>query len=288
MKGTKDEKKKDNKEKKTKIKESKAKKNNKEEKDNKKTDRNKETKVKKELKPKREKISKKKAKPKKEKTKTTDENQENIEVFSINLSVLIALFIVLIIIIGTIVYLYLKPSQKEIRQPINQETIENKTETKTPKPVVEFDTETQMKQVNEYLRIKSIAMSNPQSLLETYGFATNQKFGEYSKTEDETFIKTDISYEAIRNALQSHITKELFANEFKNIYKQSNGVTHVANISNPREYYEIKRHEKLDTKGKPVIQVWYTTKVDGEESGEKSMKIEFSTYNGRWLISSIK
>ena len=131
-------------------------------------------------------------------------------------------------------------------------------------------------------------MSSPQSLLETFGLVTDQKFAGYPKNNDATFIQTDISYEAIRNEFQFYITKDFFASEYKNIYKPSNGVTHVANIEKPREDYEIKSYKKLDTKGRPAIQIWYITKVDNIESEQKTMKVEFSTYNGRWLISSIK
>lgn len=131
-------------------------------------------------------------------------------------------------------------------------------------------------------------MSSPESLLETFGLVTNQKFLTYSKNSDNTFVQTDISYEAIRKEFQFYITKDFFASEFKNIYKPSNGITHVANIEKSREDYEVKGYERVSTKGKPIVQVWYVTKVDGVESEQKTMKVEFSTYNGRWLISSIK
>lgn len=246
---------------------------------------------------KQEKDIKKEAK-KKTKQKSEDKNQkkkekieeipENIEIFSINLSVLIALFVILVIIIAIIVYLYTKPTNTISNENDVSEVVENQTETKSPRPAVEFDTEEQVKQINGYLRFKSIAMSSPQSLLEIFGLVTEQQFASYPKNSDNTFVKTTISYEAIRNEFQFYITKDLFASEYKNIYKSSNGVTHVANIEKPREDYEIKSHERINTKGKPIIQVWYTTKVDGVESEQKTMKVEFSTYNGRWLISSIK
>lgn len=222
------------------------------------------------------------------KEEAIEKNEENIEIFSINLSTIIILFVILLIIIAVITYFYLKPSSTKENGEIAQETIENKADTKTSKTPVEFDIEMQMKQINEYLRAKSIALSNPQSLLEIYGLATNQKFLEYPKNADKTFILTDISYEAIRNEFQIYITKEFFMKEFKNIYKQSNGVTHVANIDIPREIYEIKRHKKIEKAGRPTIQIWYITRKDDVESDEKTMKIEFSPYNGKWLISDIK
>ncbi len=225
---------------------------------------------------------------KKEKIEKIEEEQESVEIFSINLSVLVGLFIILVIIIGVISYLYLKPTKAPSNNANTNQIAENQTETKTPKPAVEFDVETQVGQIKGYLRYKSIAMSSPQSLLETFGLVTDQKFAGYPKNNDATFIQTDISYEAIRNEFQFYITKDFFASEYKNIYKPSNGITHVTNIEKPREDYEIKSYKKLDTKGRPAIQIWYITKVDNVESEQKTMKVEFSTYNGRWLISSIK
>lgn len=236
--------------------------------------------------PKKEKKIKKTENNKKE--EIIEENQENVEIISVNISVIIALFMILLVIIGVITYLYLKPSSVKSNDIISQENVENKTDGKISKAFAEFNVDMQMKQINEYLRAKSIALANPQSLLEIYGLATNQKFLEYPRNADKTFILTDISYEAIRNEFQTYITKEFFMKEFKNIYKQSNGITHVANIDNSRETYEITRHERIQQNGRPTIQIWYTTRKDGVESDEKTMKIEFSPYNGKWLISNIK
>lgn len=227
----------------------------------------------------------KKTKEKTKKQETAEETSENIEVFSINLSVLIALFVILLIIIAIIVYAYNKDTNKHSNEIDVDEVVENQV--KSTK-AVEFDTEEQVGKIKGYLRYKSIAMSSPESLLETFGLVTNQKFLTYPKNSDNTFVQTDISYEAIRKEFQFYITKDFFASEFKNIYKPSNGVTHVANIEKSREDYEVKGYERVSTKGKPIVQVWYVTKVDGVESEQKTMKVEFSTYNGRWLISSIK
>lgn len=227
----------------------------------------------------------KKTKEKTHKQETSEEIPENIEVFSINLSVLILLFAILLIIIAIIVYAYNKDTNKPSNEIDVDEVVENQV--KSTK-AVEFDTEEQVGKIKGYLRYKSIAMSSPESLLETFGLITNQKFLTYPKNSDNTFVQTDISYEAIRKEFQFYITKDFFASEFKNIYKPSNGVTYVANIEKSREDYEVKGYERVSTKGKPIVQVWYVTKVDGVESEQKTMKVEFSTYNGRWLISSIK
>lgn len=227
----------------------------------------------------------KKTKEKTKKQETAEETSENIEVFSINLSVLIALFVILLIIIAIIVYAYNKDTNKHSNEIDVDEVVENQV--KSTK-AVEFDTEEQVGKIKGYLRYKSIAMSSPESLLETFGLVTNQKFLTYPKNSDNTFVQTDISYEAIRKEFQFYITKDFFASEFKNIYKPSNGITHVANIEKSREDYEVKGYERVSTKGKPIVQVWYVTKINGVESEQKTMKVEFSTYNGRWLISSIK
>ena len=159
--------------------------------------------------------------------------------------------------------------------------------TKTESNNKEFNEDDAIKLLNSYLDEKAIAMSSPQALLEKYGFATNKEFASYEKNADETFIKTDILYENIRTTMQKYITKDLFTKEFKAIYKQSNGVTHVANLNNPKQTYNITRYEMLETKTKKVVQVWYTTTQEGKTSEEKTMKVEFVQSNGNWIISNI-
>lgn len=214
--------------------------------------------------------------------KESSEDIENAEFIKINLTTIVILIIVLGLIVGIGIYMYLKPSSNNINvakndiKNINQNTV-----------ATEFDEETAITLLKDYLEIKATAMANPQSLLETYGFATNQQFLNYEKTSDDTFIKTDIMYENIRNNLQEYITKDLFVNEFKNIYKLSNGVTHVANINQAKETYNVVRYEREETKTKPVMRVWCTTIKDGNQSAEKNMKVEY-TFTNKWIISDIK
>ena len=209
-----------------------------------------------------------------------DKNEEKI--IKMNLKSLIIIMLVVIAIIILFLGMYIKENKDII--------VSNKIaipSTKTESNNKEFNEDDAIKLLNSYLDEKAIAMSSPQALLEKYGFATNKEFASYEKNADETFIKTDILYENIRTTMQKYITKDLFTKEFKAIYKQSNGVTHVANLNNPKQTYNITRYEMLETKTKKVVQVWYTTTQEGKTSEEKTMKVEFVQSNGNWIISNI-
>ena len=209
-----------------------------------------------------------------------DKNEEKI--IKMNLKSLIIIMLVVIAIIILFLGMYIKENKDIIES--NKIAIPS---TKTESNNKEFNEDDAIKLLNSYLDEKAIAMSSPQALLEKYGFATNKEFASYEKNADETFIKTDILYENIRTTMQKYITKDLFIKEFKAIYKQSNGVTHVANLNNPKQTYNITRYEMLETKTKKVVQVWYTTTQEGKTSEEKTMKVEFVQSNGNWIISNI-
>ena len=209
-----------------------------------------------------------------------DKNEEKI--IKMNLKSLIIIMLVVIAIIILFLGMYIKENKDIIES--NKIAIPSK---KTESNNKEFNEDDAIKLLNSYLDEKAIAMSSPQALLEKYGFATNKEFASYEKNADETFIKTDILYENIRTTMQKYITKDLFTKEFKAIYKQSNGVTHVANLNNPKQTYNITRYEMLETKTKKVVQVWYTTTQEGKTSEEKTMKVEFVQSNGNWIISNI-
>ena len=209
-----------------------------------------------------------------------DKNEEKI--IKMNLKSLIIIMLVVIAIIILFLGMYIKENKDIIES--------NKIAIPSTKPESnnkEFNEDDAIKLLNSYLDEKAIAMSSPQDLLEKYGFATKKEFASYEKNADETFIKTDILYENIRTTMQKYITKDLFTKEFKAIYKQSNGVTHVANLNNPKQTYNITRYEMLETKTKKVVQVWYTTTQEGKTSEEKTMKVEFVQSNGNWIISNI-
>ena len=209
-----------------------------------------------------------------------DKNEEKI--IKMNLKSLIIIMLVVIAIIILFLGMYIKENKDIIES--NKIAIPS---TKTESNNKEFNEDDAIKLLNSYLDEKAIAMSSPQALLEKYGFATNKEFASYEKNADETFIKTDILYENIRTTMQKYITKDLFTKEFKAIYKQSNGVTHVANLNNPKQTYNITRYEMLETKTKKVVQVWYTTTQEGKTYEEKTMKVEFVQSNGNWIISNI-
>lgn len=209
-----------------------------------------------------------------------DKNEEKI--IKMNLKSLIIIMLVVIAIIILFLGMYIKEN-KDIIESDKIAIPSTKTESNNK----EFNEDDAIKLLNSYLDEKAIAMSSPQALLEKYGFATNKEFASYEKNADETFIKTDILYENIRTTMQKYITKDLFTKEFKAIYKQSNGVTHVANLNNPKQTYNITRYEMLETKTKKVVQVWYTTTQEGKTSEEKTMKVEFVQSNGKWIISNI-
>lgn len=209
-----------------------------------------------------------------------DKNEEKI--IKMNLKSLIIIMLVVIAIIILFLGMYIKENKDIIES--NKIAIPS---TKTESNNKEFNEDDAIKLLNSYLDEKAIAMSSPQALLEKYGFATNKEFASYEKNADETFIKTDILYENIRTTMQKYITKDLFTKEFKAIYKQSNGVTHVANLNNPKQTYNITRYEMLETKTKKVVQVWYTTTQEEKTSEEKTMKVEFVQSNGNWIISNI-
>lgn len=211
-----------------------------------------------------------------------DKNEEKI--IKMNLKSLIIIMLIVVAIIILFVGMYIKENKDVIESDKNRIAIPN---TKTESTNKEFNEDDAINLLSAYLDEKAIAMSSPQALLEKYGFATNKEFASYEKNADETFIKTDILYENIRTTMQKYITKDLFTKEFKAIYKQSNGVTHVANLNNPKQTYNITRHEMLETKNKKAIQVWYTTTQEGKTSEEKTMKVEFVQNNGNWIISNI-
>ena len=211
-----------------------------------------------------------------------DKNEEKI--IKMNLKSLIIIMLIVVAIIILFVGMYIKENKDVIESDKNRIAIPN---TKTESINKEFNEDDAINLLSAYLDEKAIAMSSPQALLEKYGFATNKEFASYEKNADETFIKTDILYENIRTTMQKYITKDLFTKEFKAIYKQSNGVTHVANLNNPKQTYNITRHEMLETKNKKAIQVWYTTTQEGKTSEEKTMKVEFVQNNGNWIISNI-
>lgn len=211
-----------------------------------------------------------------------DKNEEKI--IKMNLKSLIIIMLIVVAIIILFVGMYIKENKDIIESDKNKIAIPS---TETESNNKEFNEDDAIKLLNSYLDEKAIAMSSPQALLEKYGFATNKEFANYEKNADETFIKTDILYENIRTTMQKYITKDLFTKEFKAIYKQSNGVTHVANLNNPKQTYNIIRHEMVENKTKKVVQVWYTTTQEGKTSEEKTMKVEFAQSNGNWIISNI-
>lgn len=210
-----------------------------------------------------------------------EQEQEQEKEIKIDLKTLVILIMLVIIIFIIFMVMYNNGEKTISTLPDNNITqgVNNKS--------VEFKEDDAIELLKKYLDEKSIAYASPQALLEKYGFATNKQFEAYSKTADTTFIKTDIMYEDIMKKMQEYITKDLFTKEFKTIYKSSNGVTHVANLNNPKQTYNITRHEIVENKNKPVIQVWYTTTQSGQTSEEKSMKVEFTQILGKWIISNI-
>lgn len=217
----------------------------------------------------------------KDKKNEKKENNENEEVVKIDLKTSLMLIAISVIIL--IMFLAIYKSGVKRGKEVIDETVEQQPAV----TMTEFNEDDAIKLLTRYLEEKSLAMSSPQALLEKYGFATNIEFSNYEKTADETFIKTDILYEDIRTKMQDYITKELFTKEFKTIYKSSNGVTHVANLNNPKQTYSITRHQIDSSKNKPTIQVWYTTTQGDTTTPEKNMKVEFSQINGKWIISNI-
>lgn len=214
-----------------------------------------------------------------EKKKNSEKNEE---VINVNLQAILLLLVILLIIIAVFIYINTKNVDN-----IKNNIVEQNTSVTNTTEEISFNEENAINLLKEYLELKSIATSNPQALLEKYGYATNQQFSNYEKTADEAFIKTDIIYEDIRNELQKYITKDFFNKEYKNIYKSSNGITYVANKNAPKVSYNVTRFERIETKNKPVLQVWYKTTTDGVTSEEKNMKVEYTTNNSKWIISNI-
>lgn len=210
-----------------------------------------------------------------------EKNTKETKEIKISLKRLIFIGMILAIIIIGLVYLYLHKA-KELNK--NEVTIIPKENIQ----ITEFNEEDAINLLSQYLDDRALAYSNPQALLEKYSFATNQEFEKFEKTTDERFIRTNIIYEQVRNEMQKYITKDFFAKQFKNIYKLSNGITHVSVAKNPKESYTITRHELLESTTKQLINVWYKTTKDGVTSEEKNMQVEYSKINGNWIISNIK
>jgi len=203
------------------------------------------------------------------------------EEIKLNLRAVILITMILVLIIIVLLYNYFN-EMKKIKS--NDDNLSIKSAIK----IEEFDNEKAIKLLKQYLEEKALAYSNPQALLEKYSFATNQEFASYKKTTDEKFLRTDIIYEDIRSEMNKYITKDFFTKEFKNIYKSSNGITHVAIINSPKENYNITRYELLESNTKEILNVWYTITKEDIKSEEKNMQVEFSKINGNWIISNIK
>lgn len=211
----------------------------------------------------------------------TEENSDE-KVAIVDLKTIVVLLIVVAIIIGIYVYAYINENKKENEVVLNTElSVENNNSN-------DFNSETAKKLVDKYLSERAIALSNPKSYLQKLGLSTNKKFDSYSKSDDESVIKTDILYEDIRNIMQQYITKDFFTKEFKGIYEASNGVTHVSNKTEPKKNYKIVRYEEKKVNNKPVLTIWYTLTENGNESDELSMDVEFSNIQGSWIISDIR
>lgn len=206
---------------------------------------------------------------------------EEIKEFKISLKIVVLIIMTLVIAFTTLMYAYLK----KVQELKNNETTDI---AKEPVKIIEFNEDDAIDLLTQYLDERSLAYSDPQALLEKYSFATNQEFSKFDKTADEQFIRTDIIYEDVRNELQKYITKDFFTKQFKNIYRTSNGVTHVSVAKNPKETYTITRKEKLESSTKQLLNVWYTTTKEGNTSEEKNMQVEYSKINGNWIISNIK
>lgn len=220
----------------------------------------------------------------KEKPTNKNENESNEDdVISVNLSSIVILLLILFLIIAFFIFINYRDNSN---QNIGVDDILN-SEQPTEREDVQFNEKDAIKVLKDYLELKALADSNPQAVLEKYGIATNQQFAKYERTADETFIKTDISYEEIRNKFQDFITKDFFNKEYKNIYKSSNGVTYVANKIDAKTNYEITRYEQIENKNKPMLQVWYKTTVNEVTSEEKNMKVEYNLNNSKWIISNI-
>lgn len=220
----------------------------------------------------------------KEKPKNKIENESNEDdVISVNLQAIVILLVIIVLIIAFFICINIR-TDSYINKEEN-DVLNYKTNTKNED--VEFNESDAISVLKDYLELKALASSNPQAVLEKYGLATNQQFAKYERTADETFIKTDISYEEIRNKFQEFITKDFFNKEYKNIYKSSNGVTYVANKNDAKINYEITRYEKNENKNKPILQVWYKTTLNEVTSEEKNMKVEYNLNNSKWIISNI-
>lgn len=220
----------------------------------------------------------------KEKPKNKIENESNEDdVISVNLQAIVILLVIIVLIIAFFICINIR-TDSYINAEEN-DVLNYKTNTKNED--VEFNESDAISVLKDYLELKALASSNPQAVLEKYGLATNQQFAKYERTADETFIKTDISYEEIRNKFQEFITKDFFNKEYKNIYKSSNGVTYVANKNDAKINYEITRYEKNENKNKPILQVWYKTTLNEVTSEEKNMKVEYNLNNSKWIISNI-
>lgn len=211
----------------------------------------------------------------------SEENTNETKKFKINLKTVVLIAMAFIIVFTVLICAYFK-KVKELKNdlPVNIQ--------KEPVKITEFNEEDAINLLAQYLDERALAYSDPQALLEKYSFATNQEFSKFDKTTDGQFIRTNIIYEDIRKEMQKYITKDFFAKQFKNIYKTSNGVTHVSVTKNPKETYTITRTEKLEAPTKQLLNVWYKTTKEGKTSEEKNMQVEYSKINGNWIISNIK
>ena len=214
----------------------------------------------------------------------TEKKEQKEKVTIIDLKTIIILLIVVLAIIGLFIYAYIN----EIDNKKTNKVILNSELSSDENNKNSFDPAISKKLVGKYLSERSIALQNPKAYLQKLVLDTNKQFLAYDKSEDDSFIRTDIIYEDIRNLMQQYITKEFFTHEFKGIYEASNGVTHVSNKTSPKQIYKITRYEEKRENNRPVLIIWYKITENGTTSEELSMNVEFSNIQGKWIISDIR
>ena len=196
--------------------------------------------------------------------KRDSDSYENISIMDLKTIVLV-LFILAIFAVALWQFY-----SKEIAIPSNQlldESIEMYADSKINSNVrknnlPDFNVESSVNLLLDYLNERSIIYANPKKYLIENGFTTQKKIDLYDKTTDETFIKTDILYDNIKNNLLTYLSQNFFMREFKDIFKNSNSLIHVANIEKEREIYSITKSEQIQKGGMPVVKVWYKTRIE--------------------------
>lgn len=145
--------------------------------------------------------------------------------------------------------------------------------------------------LNEYLYLIGISEGSPKELLIELNLLTNEEFQNlYSQNliqiSGKNYIKTNISYESLKNKLLDYVTENLLSEAFSK-YKDYNGFVAVAETGTTDTIYEIDGMELISYKNNLyTFNVEYTIQPSNGKS--QIFTVTFLEKNGNYIISDLK